>query len=232
MRGFNKAIIAGHCGSDPEVRTMPSGGQVANVSIATTEKWTDAATNAPKEKTTWHRLTFYNKLAEIVAKHVKKGDPILVEGKIDISEYTDKENVKRYSTQIICNSMQFLGSSSDNQQGNNPAANRTSVAPAGGEFELVNYGGVPQGESDIGALPELANEAEKRLCGFDVAWRGSCKNDHATCDHRNTKCRCGKPAVRTCDHTYSLVCGSPLCADCYCNCSDGRRDAERNKASK
>jgi single-strand DNA-binding protein len=108
-RGINKVILVGNLGKDPETRYMPSGGAVTNVTIATSESWTDKATNEKKERTEWHNVVFYQKLAEIVAQYLKKGAQVYVEGSIRTRKWQDKEGHDRYTTEIIASDMQMLG---------------------------------------------------------------------------------------------------------------------------
>jgi single-strand DNA-binding protein len=109
---LNKVQIIGHCGADPEMRYMPSGDAVANVSVATTEKWT-TKDGEKKEKTEWHRCVFFGKLAEIVEKYVVKGGLIYVEGRIETQKWKDKEGNDKYTTQIKCDQMRLLSSKRD-----------------------------------------------------------------------------------------------------------------------
>lgn len=108
-RGVNKVILVCTVGKDPEVKYMPSGGAVVNLTAATNESWKDKTTGEKKERTEWHRLTFYNRLAEIVGEYVRKGSQLYVEGRIQTRSY-DKDGQKHYSTDIVVNEMQMLGS--------------------------------------------------------------------------------------------------------------------------
>jgi len=109
-RGVNKVILVGNLGADPEVRYMPSGGAVANISIATSEQWTDKASGQKQERTEWHRVTLFNRLGEIAGEYLKKGSQVYIEGSIRTDKYQDKTTGEdRYSTQIIANNMQLLG---------------------------------------------------------------------------------------------------------------------------
>jgi single-strand DNA-binding protein len=110
MASVNKVIIVGNLGRDPETRYMPNGEAVTNVAVATTEKWTDKASGEKKELTEWHRITFYRKLAEIAGQYLKKGSQVYVEGRLQTRKWTDKEGVERYTTEIIADTMQMLGS--------------------------------------------------------------------------------------------------------------------------
>jgi len=108
-RGVNKAILIGHLGRDPEVRYSPSGAAVANVSIATTEQWRDKNSGEQQEKTEWHRIVFFGRLAEIVGEYLKKGSQVYVEGRLQTRKWQDKEGNDRYTTEIVANDMQMLG---------------------------------------------------------------------------------------------------------------------------
>ncbi len=109
MASVNKVILVGNLGRDPEVRYLPSGDPVANVTIATSSKYKNK-TGEMVEETEWHRVTFFGKLAEIVGQYLKKGRSIYVEGRIKTRKYTDKDGVEKYATDIIANEMQMLGS--------------------------------------------------------------------------------------------------------------------------
>ncbi len=110
MASVNKVIIVGNLGRDPEMRTFPSGDQVANVTIATTDKWKDKQTGEPKESTEWHRVVFNGRLAEIVGQYLRKGSQVYVEGSLRTRKWTDQAGVEKYSTEIRADSMQMLGS--------------------------------------------------------------------------------------------------------------------------
>ena len=107
-RGVNKVILVATVGKDPEVKYMPSGGAVVNLTAATNESWKDKQTGEKKERTEWHRLTFYNRLAEIVGEYVRKGSQIYVEGRLRTRDY-EKEGQKHYVTEIMVDEMQMLG---------------------------------------------------------------------------------------------------------------------------
>ena len=110
MASINKVIIVGNLGRDPEMRTFPSGDQVANVTIATTDKWKDKQTGEMREATEWHRVTFNGRLAEIAAQYLRKGSQVYVEGSLRTRKWTDQAGVEKYSTDIRADSMQMLGS--------------------------------------------------------------------------------------------------------------------------
>ena len=110
---LNLAQIIGRTGKDPEVRYLPSGEAVVNISLATSEKWKDKQTGEQKEATEWHRVTAFGKLAEIIGQYVKKGDLIYVAGKIVTRKYQDKDGSERYATEIRASEMRMLGSKGD-----------------------------------------------------------------------------------------------------------------------
>lgn len=109
-RGINKVILIGNLGNDPEVRYTAGGSAVANVSLATTESWKDKESGEQQEKTEWHRVVFFGRLAEIVAEYLKKGSQVYVEGRLQTRKWQDKEGNDKYSTEIVANEMQMLGS--------------------------------------------------------------------------------------------------------------------------
>ncbi|MFZ3323179.1 MAG: single-stranded DNA-binding protein, partial [Usitatibacter sp.] len=108
MASVNKVIIVGNLGRDPETRYMPEGNAITNISVATTDKWKDK-NGEMQEKTEWHRVAFFGKLAEIAGEYLKKGSQVYVEGRLQTREW-EKDGVKRYTTEIIANQMQMLGS--------------------------------------------------------------------------------------------------------------------------
>ncbi len=109
MASVNKVIIVGNLGRDPEMRTFPSGDQVANVTIATTDKWRDKQTGEMKEATEWHRVVFNGRLAEIAGQYLRKGSQVYVEGSLRTRKWTDQSGVEKYSTEIRADQMQMLG---------------------------------------------------------------------------------------------------------------------------
>lgn len=109
-RGVNKVILIGNLGNEPEVRYTPNGSAVANVSLATSETWRDKQTGESQEKTEWHRIVFFNRLAEIVGQYLHKGSKIYVEGSLRTRKWVDKSGVERYTTEIVANEMHMLDS--------------------------------------------------------------------------------------------------------------------------
>ncbi|MNF92345.1 Single-stranded DNA-binding protein [compost metagenome] len=120
-RGVNKVILVGTCGQDPEVRYLPNGNAVTNLSLATSEQWTDKQTNQKVEKTEWHRVSLFGKVAEIAGEYLRKGSQVYIEGKLQTREW-EKDGIKRYTTEIVVDmqgTMQLLGGRPDGQQGGN-----------------------------------------------------------------------------------------------------------------
>ena len=105
MASVNKVILIGNLGRDPETRYMPNGEAVTNITLATTETWKDRNTGDRQEKTEWHRVTFYRRLAEIAGEYLKKGSQVYVEGRLETRKWTDKEGKDRYTTEIIASEM-------------------------------------------------------------------------------------------------------------------------------
>ena len=109
-RGVNKAIIVGNLGRDPEVRYSANGNAIANVTVATTDSWKDRQSGERQERTEWHRVVFFNRLAEIAAEYLKKGSQVFIEGRIQTRKWEDKDGNERWTTEIVANEMQMLGS--------------------------------------------------------------------------------------------------------------------------
>lgn len=108
-RGINKVILIGNLGQDPEVRYMPNGNAVANVTVATSESWKDKNTGENQERTEWHRVVFFRRLAEIVGEYCKKGSKVYIEGKLQTRKWQDQSGNDRYTTEIVASEMQMLG---------------------------------------------------------------------------------------------------------------------------
>mgnify|MGYP001129212857 CR=1 FL=1 len=138
-RGVNKVIIIGNLGQDPEVKYMPNGNAVANVTIATSESWKDKNTGENVEKTEWHRVVFFKRLAEIVGEYLQKGSKIYVEGKLQTRKWQDKNGADHYTTEIVANEMQMLdsrGATTDNAaQQNQQSAPQGQSAPVNNDFD-------------------------------------------------------------------------------------------------
>ncbi len=109
-RGINKVILIGNLGKDPEVRYMPSGGAVANLTVATAESWKDKSTGENQERTEWHRVVMFGRLGEIAGEYLKKGSKVYIEGKLQTKKWQAKDGQDRYTTEIVANEMQMLDS--------------------------------------------------------------------------------------------------------------------------
>ena len=114
-RGINKVIVVGNLGNDPEIRYMPNGNAVANLSIATSESWKDQQ-GQQQERTEWHRVTMYRRLAEVAGEYLKKGSQVFVEGKLQTRKWQDQQGNDRYTTEIIADNMQMLGGRNEGSQ--------------------------------------------------------------------------------------------------------------------
>lgn len=108
-RGINKVILVGNLGNDPDVKYTADGRAIANISLATTESWKDRNTGEQQDRTEWHRVVFFNRLAEIVSEYLKKGSQVYVEGKLQTRKWQDQNGMDRYTTEIVANEMQMLG---------------------------------------------------------------------------------------------------------------------------
>lgn len=109
-RGVNKVILIGNCGGDPETRYMPSGGAVTNITLATSETWKDKQTGQPQERTEWHRVVFFNRLAEIAGEYLRKGSKVYIEGSLRTRKWQGQDGQDRYTTEIVASEMQMLDS--------------------------------------------------------------------------------------------------------------------------
>lgn len=129
-RGINKVILIGNLGADPEVRYMPSGGAVTTLSVATSESWKDKQTGEPVEQTEWHRVVYFNRLAEVANEYLRKGSKIFVEGSIRTRKWQDKDGNDRYTTEIVGRELQMLDSkgASNNQVPSNSFENNNQNA--------------------------------------------------------------------------------------------------------
>ena len=135
-RGINKVILVGNVGQQPESKMLPSGGQVANLSLATSESWNDKQSGQKQERTEWHRVVFFNRLAEIVTEYVKKGSKIYVEGKLQTRKWQDNDGQDRYTTEIVASQMQMLDSRSGTaQDGSNTVPSDDANSQAAPSFD-------------------------------------------------------------------------------------------------
>ncbi len=139
-RGINKVILVGNLGQDPETRYMPSGGAVTNITLATNESWKDKQTGEQKDRTEWHKVAMFNRLAEVAAEYLRKGSQVYVEGKLRTRKWQDRDGNDRYTTEVIADEMQMLGGrgggggggSFSSGGGSNGGSGGGSKAPSGG----------------------------------------------------------------------------------------------------
>jgi single-strand DNA-binding protein len=156
-RGVNKVILIGNLGADPDTRYSASGSAICSVSLATSESWKDKQTGEMQDRTEWHRVKFFGKLAEIAGQYLKKGRQVYIEGSIRSSKYTDKEGIERWSTDIIANNMQMLGGPGDGEPRGEGGGYRQRPAPSHG-------GGAPAGG---GSHPAAAPQPPADNGGFE-----------------------------------------------------------------
>jgi single-strand DNA-binding protein len=149
-RGVNKVIIVGNLGKDPETRYMPSGSAVTNLRIATTEAWKDKQSGEQQERTEWHAVAMFGRLAEIAAEYLRKGSQVYIEGKLRTRKWQDKEGKDRYTTEIVADEMQMLGSKGGGgaSAGAPAMAGGGAGAAGGGGRAAVNDSGGPPGDFD------------------------------------------------------------------------------------
>ena len=170
MASVNKVIIVGNLGRDPEVRSFPNGDRVANVAIATTDKWKDKQSNEMREATEWHRVQFTGRLAEIVEQYLRKGSQVYVEGSLRTRKWTDKDGQEKYTTEIRADQMQMLGSrqgmggpSGEDEYGGGGASNSSN---SGGGYSRPAPASRPAPQAPQQA-PRQAVAPAKSPSGFD-----------------------------------------------------------------
>jgi single-strand DNA-binding protein len=146
---INKVILVGHLGADPETRYMPSGGAVTNLRIATNEQWKDKTSGDQQERTEWHTVAMFGRLAEIAGEYLRKGSHVYIEGKLRTRKWQDKEGHDRWTTEIIANEMQMLGGRPD------ASAPARVAEPAG---EIPSAGARAQAQGKSGAMPDFDDD--------------------------------------------------------------------------
>ncbi len=154
-RGVNTVILVGNLGNDPESRFLPSGGAVTNISIATSESWKDKQTGAMQERTEWHRVVFFNRLAEVAAEYLKKGSKVYVRGSLRTRKWQDGNGQDRYSTEIIADEMQMLDSRGSMGGGSDPYAEYQASAPQ--SQPMRQTAPQPMPSSGAAAMPQQAS---------------------------------------------------------------------------
>ncbi len=156
-RGVNKVILIGNLGQDPEVRYMPNGNAVTNITLATTDSWKDRESGQQQERTEWHRVVFFGKLAEIAGQYLRKGAPVYVEGALRTRKWQGQDGQDRYTTEIVVDmngQMQMLGGRGDN-------AGSTGGYQGGGAPQNANYGQAPQQSAPQSSAPQQSAPTHK-----------------------------------------------------------------------
>ena len=151
MSSVNKVIIVGRLGNDPEVRQFQNGGGVTNISVATSERWSDKQTGEQKEVTEWHRVSLFNRLGEIAAQYLRKGSMVYIEGSLQTRKYTDLQGIERYGTEIRASEMRMLGGGQQSQQDgyapqNAPQAQQGCQQGNGAQLGNQGYQNAPQAQ--------------------------------------------------------------------------------------
>lgn len=148
-RGINKVILVGNLGADPEVRYTAGGTAIASLSVATSEQWTDKQSGQKQERTEWHRVKLFGRLAEIAGEYLKKGRQVYIEGSLRTDKYTDKQGVERYSTDIIASDLQMLGGMGGEGGGGGGGYRERPQGGGGGQRQQSrdDYGSAPQRQS-------------------------------------------------------------------------------------
>lgn len=165
-KGVNKVILIGNLGQDPEVRYMPNGGAVANISIATSESWKDKATGEQKERTEWHRVAIFGKLAEIAGEYLRKGSSVYIEGQLQTRKWQDQSGQDRYTSEIVVQGfngvMQMLGGKQGNQQ-QTPQNQQQQPAQQGGQQQGFKQQPAQQQKPQQAKAPDLDDDWEDSI---------------------------------------------------------------------
>ena len=156
-RGINKVILVGTLGRDPETKYMPSGGAVTNISLATSEQWKDKSSGDRQERTEWHRVVFFNKLAEIAGQYLRKGQQVYVEGRLQTRKWQGQDGQDRYTTEIVASEMQMLGGPRDGG----------SSSDFGGGQASPDYGSSAPSQSRPQSRPSNNQPADQGFEDFD-----------------------------------------------------------------
>ena len=163
-RGVNKVILIGNLGADPETRYMPAGGAVTNINMATSDQWKDKQTGQPQERTEWHRVVFFNRLAEIAGEYLKKGSKVYVEGSLRTRKWQGQDGQDRYTTEIVAGEMQMLDSRGGGETGGYAGTSSGQSSQQGPMDQ--NYGNAPnQGQANNN--PQGGNQPHQPAGGFD-----------------------------------------------------------------
>ncbi len=169
MASVNKVILIGNLGRDPEVRYTPSGSAVCNVSLATTRNWKSKDSGERQEETEWHRVVFFDRLAEIAGEYLKKGRPVYVEGRLKTRKWTDKDGVEKFTTEVFADQMQLLGGRDDAAAGGGAGGGGSRASMAGSADDGHADDGAPAARRAAPAAraPAAPRPAPKASTGFD-----------------------------------------------------------------
>lgn len=148
-RGINKCILVGNLGADPEVRYSPSGAAVTNIRIATSEVWRDKQSGEQQERTEWHRIVFFGRLAEIAGEYLKKGQQVYVEGRLQTRKWQDRDGNDRFTTEIVANEMQMLGGGRGGSGGGSASWDDSAGSQSGGQKQSQQQAPADDFEDDI-----------------------------------------------------------------------------------
>jgi len=163
MASVNKVIIIGNLGKDPEVRYLPSGSAICNITVATSRQWKDKTSGDRQEETEWHRITFFDRMAEIAGEYLKKGRPVYVEGRLKTRKYTDKDGVEKYATDIVATEMQLLGG----REGGGGGGDDMGDSMGGGGMGGGSRAAAPRSAPPRQAPAPAPKPAAKSSTGFD-----------------------------------------------------------------
>lgn len=168
-RGVNKVILVGNMGGDPEVRYMPSGNAVTNVTLATSESWKDKQTGQNQERTEWHRVVFFNKLAEIAGEYLRKGSQVYIEGALRTRKWQDQSGQDRYTTEIVASEMQMLGGrgGSSNDNAGYSQDQEYNQQPAAAPQQRAPQQSRPQQSAPAQQKPQAAPQPAPNFDDFD-----------------------------------------------------------------
>ena len=170
MASINKVILIGNLGKDPEVRYTPNGAAICNIGIATTRSWKDKTSGEKVEETEWHRVVFYDRLAEIAGEYLKKGRPVYVEGRLKTRKWQDKEGVEKYTTEIVADNMQLLGGRDGEGSGGGGSRASSGANQGGGGGGGGDDRGEPSSQqrpNAPAARPAANKPAAKSSTGFE-----------------------------------------------------------------
>lgn len=165
-RGINKVTIVGNLGNDPETKYMPSGGAVTNISVATSESWKDKQTGQQQERVEWHRIVFFNRLAEIAGEYLKKGSQVYVEGALRTRKWQDQSGQDKYTTEIVASEMQMLGGrqGGGGGMGGDPGYDQSYAPQAAAPAQQAAPASRPQAPA---AAPKPAAQPAQGMDSFD-----------------------------------------------------------------